>query len=250
MPVRSFAALGASVCICVCALPLCAQAPRDAESAATRARVLVRDLSIPDSARRNYAKSREELIEKRNPECAIGHLRKAIAEYSDYYEAWFLLGVAYMELKQPAEAEAALHKSVSLSAERFAQPLIALATLYSNQSRYADAEPFAAQAVELDDSLWYAHYELARARLQLDRLEEALASARIVLREQPEYAQGRLLLALSHARRHEYSAAIEQLDAYLRLEPDAAARGKVLRLREALARDATVQTTAATSHPD
>jgi len=251
MPVRSFGALGAGVCILLCAPVVCAQAPREAAEAEPRGRISVRELSIPESARKNYARSREELIEKQQPECAIGHLRKAIDEFPDYYEAWYLLGVAHITLGQPEQAEAALRKSVSLSAERFPQPFIALATMFADRGRFAEAEPLAAQAVELDDSAWYAHYELARARLGLNRPDEALASARLVVREQPDYARGRLLLAMTHARRREFGEAQVHLDTYLRLEPEGPARARMLALRDEMARAAAaVQATIAASPPD
>lgn len=251
MPVRSLGALGAGVFLYVCALPVHAQTPREAEPWETRPTISVRELSIPVSARQNYAKSREDLVEKKEPDCAITHLRKAIDTFPDYYEAWFLLGIAHMQLQQFTRAEKALRTSASLSAERFPQPLIALATLYSNQSRFADAEPLAAQAVELDDSLWYAHYELARARFKLGSYAEALPSARAVVREQPDYARGRLLLALLHAQLQQYDRALPHLDAYLLLEPAAPDRIRMLTLREQLARAAdTMHTAAAGSHPD
>jgi tetratricopeptide (TPR) repeat protein len=232
-------------------LPVCAQSPPDTAAAEARGKISVRELAIPESALKNYAKSRREIVEEKEPECAIGHLRKAIDIYPEYYEAWFLLGVAHMELKQLDEAESALRKSVSLSSEQFAQPLIALATLYSNQERYAQAAPLAKQAVELDDSLWYAHYELARARFKLGSHAAALPSARVVAREQPQYAKGRLLLALIHAQMQQYDRALPHLDAYLRLDPLAPDHARMTSLRAQIVRAAdTMHTAAAGSRQD
>lgn len=251
MPVRSFGALGACVCFCLCALPVCAQAPRDASAPQeARGKISARELAIPESARKNYAKSREELIEKQEPECAIGHLRKAIAEFPDYYEAYYLLGVAHITLNQHEKAETALRTSLSLSAERMPQSFVALATLYSNQGRFADAEPMAAQALELDDAAWYAHYELARARLGLKRPADALAPAHLVVREQPDYPRGRLILALIHSQLQQYDRALPHLDAFLRLDPAAPDHARMTALRAQVARAAETMHTAAASRPD
>lgn len=250
MPCRCVVACGISVIAGVCALPLKAQAPL-AEATRPRAAISARELSIPESARRNYDRSRIALLEKKDPEAAVTHLRKAIHDYSDYYEAWYLLGVAFIMQKQPDEAEAALRKSAAMSAEQFAPPLLALASLYSDAHRYAEAEPLAAQAIELDDSLWYAHYELARARFRLGRAPVALSSARIVVRERPDYPRGRLLLALIQAQRNRYHDALTHLDAYLLLAPDAPDRPHLLRLQGELTRaaDALHTVSAATSAP-
>ena len=175
MPCARLGTLGVGALAGVCVLPAWGQAPHTPDTAPRQGTISVRDLAIPGPARESYARSRRELIEEKNPEAAVTHLRKAIKQYPPYYEAYYLLGVALLELKQPEEAEAALERSVSLSAERFAPPLVALATLYCDQRRCAEAEPLATQAIELDDSLWYARYELARARFSLGRAREASA---------------------------------------------------------------------------
>ncbi|MGH9860272.1 MAG: tetratricopeptide repeat protein [Candidatus Acidiferrales bacterium] len=227
-----------------------AQAPL-AEATRPRAAISVRELSIPESARRSYDRSRTELLETMDSEAALSHLRKAIADYPDYYEAWYLLGVAYIMQKESGEAEAALRKSMAMSAERFAPPLLALASLYSDARRYGEAEPLAAQALALDDSLWYTHYELARARFRLGRAAEALPSARVVARKRPGYARGRLLLALIQAQLNRYQDALTHLDAYLLLAPNAPDRPHLLRLQAELTRAADAAHTAsvATSAP-
>ncbi len=112
-----------------------------------------------------------------------------------------------------------------------------------------DAEPLAAQAIELDDSLWYAHYELARARFRLGRAAEALPSARVVAGTRPDYARGRLLLALIQAQRNRYQDALTHLDAYLLLAPDAPDRPHLLRLQGELTRAAAALQTASAATP-
>jgi len=219
------------------------------DSARRQDTISVRELAIPLPARENYARSRREFLEEKNTESAITHLRKAIKQYPGYYEAYYLLGVALLELKRSEEAEAALQRSVSLSAEQFAPPLLALATLYGDQRRFAEAEPLAAQALDLDDSLWYARYELARARFSLGRANEALPAARAVVLEQPDYPRGRLLLTLVLAQLRKYDEAAVNLDAYLQLLPDAPDRARMLQLRAELARAADAVETAAAAPP-
>ena len=248
MPFRSLGTLGVGALAGVCVLPAWGQKPHTPDTAQRQETISVRELAIPLPAREFYARSRHELIDEKKPESAVTHLRKAIKQYPGYYEAYYLLGVALLELKRTQEAEAALQRSVSLSAGRFAPPLLALATLYCDQRRFAEAEPLAAHALDLDDSLWYARYELARARFSLGRAAEALAPARTVVSEQPDYPRGRLLLTLVLAQLRKYDEAAAHLDAYLQLLPDAPDRARMLQLRAELIRAAdALQTVAATS---
>jgi len=58
------------------------------------------------------------------------------------------------------------------------------------------------------------------ALLRLERLDEAERSAHEALLRKPNFAQAYLVLADVYARRHEYRAQMQDLDVYLKLEPN------------------------------
>jgi tetratricopeptide (TPR) repeat protein len=60
------------------------------------------------------------------------------------------------------------------------------------------------------------------ALLRLNRLDEAEKCAREALLRNPNFAQAYLVLADAYGHRREYRAQLQELDAYLKLEPNGA----------------------------
>src|SRR4029077_12646204 len=116
-------------------------------------------------------------------------------------------------------AEQALRKAAQLSREQDAGVLSWLATLLNDTQHFADAEPIARKAIELDSSSWQANAELARSLLGLIRPAEAEKSALAASKLQPENALIYLGLANVHSPLEHTSALLEDLTNYLRLAP-------------------------------
>ena len=77
----------------------------------------------------------------------------------------------------------------------------------------------AALALELDPASWSGHYYLGRALFGLNRFEEAEKSAREALRQKSDSLESLRLLADIHSREKDYSALVNDLDQYLKLDP-------------------------------
>jgi tetratricopeptide (TPR) repeat protein len=73
---------------------------------------------------------------------------------------------------------------------------------------------------------------LSAALFRLNRLEEAEKSAREALLRKPGFAWAYLVLADVHGRRGEYARQLQNLDAYLKLEPDAPASKRIREVRD------------------
>ncbi len=179
----------------------------------------VHQLEAPRRAREAFEKGRKLLHENRQPEKAIPEFQKAIDIYPSYYEAYNEIATAQYNLKNLPEAEAALKKAVELSANKYPDALYSLADLYSGQQRYAEAEPVARQAVDLDPSVWRGHFELARALVGLRRGVEAEASALKSRELNPENPPVYLVLANAHMVEQNYAAAVQDYDVYLKMQP-------------------------------
>jgi hypothetical protein len=182
--------------------------------------ISVRELSMPQKARDAMNKGMNLLYQKSDYPGSIKQFQRAIQSYPNYYEAYAHMGVAYMKMKDTASSEQALRKSVELSQGRYSDALFLLATLLSSTKRFADAEPLARRAVEVDPNSWHAQSELAQALIRLDRADEAEPYAQAAVKLQPENPILRLLLADIHIELGNDQALLDDLNTYLKLAPN------------------------------
>lgn len=196
--------------------------------------VSAHQLQVPKKARAAYEKGRRLLEDENKPSGSIAAFEKAVKEFPAYYEAYTELGVANNRVGKVPEAEASLKKAVELSGGKFLQPLYLLADLYNSQGKYQEAEPWARQAIAVDSSAWNGFLELARSQVGLKRTSEAETNAERARDLAPQTPQVYLVLGNVHALQQNYQAAIQDLDAYLKLEPNGQRSDAVRRTREKL----------------
>lgn len=190
-----------------------------------------RELSIPHKAHDAMGKGLTQLNGKSDFQGSIKQFERAIQEYPDYYEAYAQMSVAYLHLGNSANSEQALRKSLELSQEGYLDALFWMATLLSNGERFADAEPLARKAVELDPNSWQANSELARALLGLSRTTEAEKSALAAVKLQSDNPLLYLLLANIHDALQNYPALLDDLNNYLKRAPTGPYADQVRRQR-------------------
>ena len=194
------------------------------------------ELSLPAKAQRLRKEGAERLYDKNDAKGSMGFFEQAIKESSDYFEAYFDLGIAQLRLERRQEAEASFRKSLELSEKNFAPPLVALAALLSDRGNFAEAEPLARRATDLGAPLADANYQLGRALFGLGRLEEAEKFMQQAIALQPGNADAVLILANVHRRTKDYKALLADCETYLRLWPDGPDAAKVKETREAVKR--------------
>jgi cytochrome c-type biogenesis protein CcmH/NrfG len=194
--------------------------------------VSVRELSIPRKAHELMQKGLMLLYQNSDYRGSITQFQRAIKEYPGYYEAYSDIGVAYMRLGDVASSEEALRKSIDVSDQHYADAYFVLANLYVNAKRFADAEPAARKDIQLDDTSGKGHFELASALYGLNRDDEAETEAQAAEQLQPDVAETHLLLANIHIRQHKYPAVLEDVNAYLKLEPNGASADQARHLRD------------------
>jgi Flp pilus assembly protein TadD len=125
-----------------------------------------------------------------------------------------------MRMKDAAQSEKALRKSLDLSQERYPEALVLLGLLFSNAGRFTDAEPLARKAVELDPNSWHAQSELAQALVRLRRADEAEKYAQTAVKLRPDNPMLTLLLADIHIVLRNDPALLDDLNSYLKLAPN------------------------------
>ncbi len=210
---------------------ICVSLPSKAQSEQSDYAISVRQLRIPSKALRAYDQGMERLAKKDAPG-SLQHFQRAIAEYADYYEAYDRIGFAYLQLWRVPEAEQAFRKSIELSGEQVAHPLLALGAILNDRQKFAEAESVTRKGLELEPDSWRGHYYLGLALFGLNRLVEAEESVRETLRLKSDFPQAYLLLADVHSHEEDYLSLLRDLDEYLKLVPDGPASAKVNVLRE------------------
>ena len=181
--------------------------------------VSVRELKIPSKARREYEKGLGSLA-KKDIAGSLMHFTKASEAFPDYYEAYYHVGVAETKLGHKDEARRAFQKAIDLSGGRYAWAEFGFGYLLYLEGKSEEAVTIIRRGLEADESSPVGYLVLGMALLRLNRLDEAEKSAHEALLRKPNFAQAYLVLADVYACRHEYRAQMQDLDVYLKLEPN------------------------------
>lgn len=204
------------------------------EGPSTQPSVPARELALPSKAAEALQKGRHELFDKKNPAASLKHFQRLAKEAPDFYEAHYFMALALAESGRNKEAEDSLRLSIQQGRESHAPSLVTLASLLSNQQRFAEAEPLARKAVALDPDPWSGHFELARSLLGLNRADEAQRAARTALEKKKDSPDLHLLVADICIRRQDAQGLLAALDAYLALQPEGPMSDRVRATRKQL----------------
>jgi tetratricopeptide (TPR) repeat protein len=188
-------------------------------------------LSIPQKARESFDKGVQLVVQKSDYRGAVAQFTRAISQYPSYYEAYAAMGLAQSKMGDTAAAETALRKSIDLSAEKFPQAMIDLASMYNGLKRFSDAEPLLRKAIALDSSSWRGQFELANALAGQKRFADAVICASAARDLNPGNPQTYLLLYNLHIETDDFSAALRDADAYLKLVPSGPMADRVRKMQ-------------------
>ncbi len=194
--------------------------------------VSTRELALPHKAQEALHKGLDALYKKADPAGSLVFFGQVVQLAPDFYEAYYDQGVAFLKLNQQTEAEAALRKAIELSKDSFADPYMTLASMFADKDRFAEAEPLAREALAIQPDSWRGHYELARALFGEGLPVDAEQSAMECRRLQPNFPRLYILLANIQLRLGRNESVIQDLDTYLRLEPDGPYSAQAKQLKE------------------
>ena len=212
-------------CCLVCLLgPVASLAqPQDSKTAtaagSSDATVSVRQLRIPDRAKFAFNKGTQKLA-ARDYAGSIAEFQKAIAAYDDFYEAYYKIGIANLQMQASEPAEAAFRKSIALSESKYAPSFFGMALALAGQKQFADAESYVRAGLRLEPTSASGLLTLGWILYSAQRVVEAEKAAREAVLYNPNLAMAHLLLAQIHRHQNNSAAMVDDLDAYLRLDPD------------------------------
>ena len=198
--------------------------------------ISVRELSVPSKARKEFQKG---LQSRAGNDLAgsLRHFRRAVEDFPSYYEAYLQIGFDYRQSGQQAEAEQAIRKSIELSGDGYAAADFTLGEILAEKKQYSGAEQVARQGLFLKPASWTGQYLLAWVLFAQDRFKEAEESARKALALKRDFARVHLLLASIHMRTRDDAALLNDLNAYLTLDPEGSMNLQARQLREKVQRD-------------
>ncbi|HYA97117.1 MAG TPA: carboxypeptidase regulatory-like domain-containing protein [Methylomirabilota bacterium] len=181
------------------------------------ATVSVHELKIPGDARKDFEKGME-LLARGDSGGSIAQFERAIVAYPAYYEAYYRLGTAQLDLGRGDQAGEAFEKAITASDGRFAAAYFALGLVLCKRSNFVRAETLAESGLSLEPASILGEFALAWAEVGLGRLADAEFAAREVAQRKPDFAEAHLLLAEIHRRENKLEALVDDLDGYLALD--------------------------------
>lgn len=197
--------------------------------------VSVHNLKVPGKARHEFEKGIERL-QKNDAQGSLDHFKEATDAFPNYYEAYYQIGLANMELRRGNEAEQALQRSIDLSGGGYAEPQFALGAMLCDKQAYQDAERVLRRAIDVDGNSWKGHLFLGQALFGQNRMADAEKSVREAVLRKPDVASSYVLLANIHIRRHEYILGIKDLDTFLSMKPEGSTSEQARAVRAAAAK--------------
>ena len=154
-----------------------------------------------------------------NHEAAIKSFQAALAVQATCHECYFNIGIAYLQLKDEAQAEASWKKALELKVDH-AETLNALATLYNNQKRFDEATAVSAKAAASAPAgnadaiynqgiiLWNGG-KIADAKVKFEEATKA----------DPNHADARFQLGMALLNEGKLPDAIAAFEQYMKMAP-------------------------------
>lgn len=194
------------------------------------------DLAVPDGARRLY----QQALERRDAGDAKGcidELKRAVAAHPDYYAARLELGRELRRAKKFDESRRALEPLREIAPKR-AEPLLELGITLLGLDKRDEAAKVLTASLEREETSWAAHLYLGYALLDVDDEAAEPHFWRALKINEREAAEAHLALARLAHRYGYIKEAVEQLEAYLAVAPDAPDAADVKKLAERLRKQA------------
>lgn len=199
--------------------------------------VSAHELSMPRKARDLMESGKKKLYQDKNATGAMADFQEALAMAPGYYEACYQMAMAFLTLGQRESAEQSLRKAIEVSGDKYDMADISLGAGMLDKGDFAGGEKKIRRGLELSPDSWLGHYELGRALLNENHIDDAEKAALQARSLNPAAPIVYRLLSNVHLRKKNYPALLEDLDAYLKLDPDSPAGIRARQIREDVERE-------------
>jgi tetratricopeptide (TPR) repeat protein len=181
--------------------------------------VSARELQIPQKARSAFDKGTQLLAAKESA-ASIAEFQRAIKAFPDFYEAYYKIGLADLNLHRYPEAQSAFETAIELSKGRYPPSQFGLGVVLCIEKQFGQAEEAIRAGLEKYPADAAGNFTLAWVMFNAGKLPEAEKNARQAVLSNAHLADAYLLLAQIHLRQNDLLALLSDLDAYLKLGPD------------------------------
>lgn len=182
--------------------------------------------SVPDKARKEFLKAREQWRQGKDLHECVDRLNKAVKLYPDFADAYVLLATLQMQQNDAAAAKKSLERALAAN-PNVPEAWFTRGMIQNREKDYAGAEKSLVQGLQLDDGSAQGHYELARTYFGTGRWQEAEPHAHKAAELQPELAAIHVLLGNIALRKQDPLGALKEFQLYLRLDPQGPMAGGV-----------------------
>jgi Tfp pilus assembly protein PilF len=179
--------------------------------------VTMHELCVPAKAQSLFQDGLVHL-RKQDYAASIRSFSKAIAKYPDFYEAYYHLGLAQVNLGRKDQAANSFQSAINLSGGKYSWADFAYGLLLCQQGKVKDAEIAVRQGLLENQNSPDGHIAMAVVDLHLDRLDEAEKNARDALSLSARAHNAYLVLADIHNLQRNYSAEVQDLNSFLSLQ--------------------------------
>ncbi len=152
---------------------------------------------------------------------AIAKFEAAAAAVPSCFDCYYNIGVAYMQKKDPAQAEASWKKALEAKPD-YAEAMNALATLYNNQKRFDEAAAMGAKAASAGGGAGGsadAVYNQGIILWNQGKIPEAKTKFEEALKANPNHAESHFQLGMALLNEGKIPDAVGSFETYLKVAP-------------------------------
>jgi len=205
------------------------------------ATISVHEMSMPEKARNLVLSGEKKLYQDKDPQGALGDFQQAVSAAPDYFEAYYQIAMTDEALGKKDDAEQSFRKSIEVSGDKYGEAQVGLGALLAQEGKAEEGEKAIRRGIELNPEFWGGSFELGKILLSQGKFEDASKEAEHAKALSPNTPVIYRLLANIHLAEKDYYSFVQDLDAYIKLDPASPAGVRAKALRDQYAQKAEAQ---------
>lgn len=183
------------------------------------------------------SQGQELLFKKHDAKASVDEFKRAIKLDPWFGQAYMLLGLAQMQLRQWNDAQWAFAEATKVEPGN-AKAYLGAGSALNEQKDYLGAQKLLQQSLELRPDSAEAHYEMARSLWGQSKWQLAEPHVRQAIELNKDYAGPHALMGNIYLQREDPEAALQEFEECLRLDPEGsmapAVKDMIAQLKKAL----------------